>query len=215
MKDYTKNKFSVGGEISKTYGQWLHYRANGQIVLAGDYIGEFEVEGNADLGIPLGKRDTVQLEARAFIRNTMPDFYLRHYHSQSAWWDRELDMEKRMRIEGTLSNKRSKTSLTVGFENIAKYAYLGIEKTLLPKADANSTQSTEYSHAVKVHQAGKNIQVFSATLKQDFRLGPLNWENDLTFQTTSSADVLPLPKFNAYTNLYLPFRIARVLRTEL
>ena len=215
MKDYTENKFSVGGEISKAYGQWLHYRANGQIVLAGDDIGEFEVEGNADLGIPLGKRDTVQLEARAFIRNTMPDFYLEHYHSQSAWWDRELDMEKRMRIEGTLSNKRSKTSLTVGFENIAKYAYLGIEKTLLPKGDANSTQSTEYSHAVKVHQAGKNIQVFSATLKQDFRLGPLNWENDLTFQTTSSAEVLPLPKFNAYTNLYLLFRIARVLRVEL
>ena len=68
---------------------------------------------------------------------------------------------------------------------------------------------------MKVHQAGKNIQVFSATLKQDFRLGPLNWENDLTFQTTSSADVLPLPKFNAYTNLYLLFRIARVLRVEL
>lgn len=214
-QDYTENHFSVGGEISKTYGKFLHYNAIGNIVLLGDDIGELEMDGTADLNIPLGKRDTVQLAAHAFITNLMPDFYLCHYHSQSAWWDRELDMEKRMRIEGTLSNKRSHTSLTVGFENIAKYAYLGIEKTLLPNADASSTQNIDYSHAVRVKQAGKNIQLFCATLKQDFKAGPLNWENELTFQATSSEDVLPLPKFNAYTNLYLLFRIARVLRVEL
>ncbi|MBQ0020854.1 MAG: putative porin [Bacteroidales bacterium] len=215
LQTYKENHISIGGEISKAYGKFLHYNANGEITLAGDDIGEFNVDGTADLNIPIGKRDTVQVAAHAFIMNQRPDFYLEHYHSQSAWWDKELDMEKRMRIEGTLSNQRSRTSITLGFENLAKYSYLGIQKTLLEGADATSTKSTDYSHAVRVMQASKNIQILSATLKQDFTVGPLNWENEFTFQTTSSEEALPLPKFNAYTNLYLLFRIAKVLRVEL
>lgn len=215
LQTYKENHISIGGEISKAYGKFLHYNANGEITLAGDDIGEFNVDGTADLNIPIGKRDTVQVAAHAFIMNQRPDFYLEHYHSQSAWWDKELDMEKRMRIEGTLSNQRSRTSITLGFENLAKYSYLGIQNTLLEGADATSTKSTDYSHAVRVMQASKNIQILSATLKQDFIVGPLNWENEFTFQTTSSEEALPLPKFNAYTNLYLLFRIAKVLRVEL
>lgn len=215
LQTYKENHISIGGEISKAYGKFLHYNANGEITLAGDDIGEFNVDGTADLNIPIGKRDTVQVAAHAFIMNQRPDFYLEHYHSQSAWWDKELDMEKRMRIEGTLSNQRSRTSITLGFENLAKYSYLGIQNTLLEGADATSTKSTDYSHAVRVMQASKNIQILSATLKQDFTVGPLNWENEFTFQTTSSEEALPLPKFNAYTNLYLLFRIAKVLRVEL
>lgn len=215
MQNYTENNISVGGEISKAEGSLLHYNVNGEITLAGSNIGAFNIEGRGDLNFRLGKRDTVQLAAHAFIKNMRPDFYLRHYHSQSAWWDQELNMEKRMRVEGTLCNKRSKTSLSIGFENLAKYTYLSIGKTLHDKADPASTSPTDFSHAVMVNQASKNIQVFSATLKQDFKAGPLNWENEVTYQTSSNQDILPLPQINVYSNLYLLFRIAKVLRVEL
>ena len=55
----------------------------------------------------------------------------------------------------------------------------------------------------------------SATLCQDFTLGPLNWESQVTYQTSTDEEVMPLPKLSLYSNLYLLFRIAKVLRVEL
>jgi hypothetical protein len=56
--------------------------------------------------------------------------------------------------------------------------------------------------------------VFSATLDQRFRFGILNWDTQLTYQTSSNEDVLPLPKFSVYSNLYLKFKIANVLHVQ-
>jgi hypothetical protein len=36
----------------------------------------------------------------------------------------------------------------------------------------------------------------------------------VTFQKSTNDDALPLPAINAYTNLYLRFKIARVLKTD-
>ena len=66
-----------------------------------------------------------------------------------------------------------------------------------------------------VHQEGGNINLLTAQLFQNFRLGPLNWENIITYQNSSSPDVLPLPALNIFSNLYLKFKIARVLDVEL
>lgn len=215
IEKYTKNDFSVGGQIEKTEGSFLHYNANGEISLLGNYIGAFNIEGRADLNFALTKRDTVQLAAHAFIKNMHPDIYMQHYHSQNTWWDNDLDFERRYRVEGTLSNKRTKTSLRAGVENITKHAYFGMDNTYLGKPGTISTVSGDYSHNVSVKQHDGNVQIFSATLKQDFKLGPLNWENEVTYQTSSNQDIIPLPSINAYSNLYLLFRIAKVLRVEL
>ena len=68
------------------------------------------------------------MAARAFVKNLNPSFYMRHYHSQFAWWDNDLNKEFRTRIEGTLSLKRTRTALTVGVENIKNYAYFATDK---------------------------------------------------------------------------------------
>ena len=90
-----------------------------------------------------------------------------------------------------------------------------MDNTYLGKPGTISTVSGDYSHNVSVKQHDGNVQIFSATLKQDFKLGPLNWENEVTYQTSSNQDIIPLPSINAYSNLYLLFRIAKVLRVEL
>jgi hypothetical protein len=66
-----------------------------------------------------------------------------------------------------------------------------------------------------VYQEGENIQILTAQLHQNFRLGPLNWENVITYQKSSNKEVLPLPDLNIFTNLYLKFKIAKVLGVEL
>ena len=64
-------------------------------------------------------------------------------------------------------------------------------------------------------QYSGNIQVLSATLNQDFALGILHWDNEVTAQYSSRDDILPLPLVNVYSNLYLKFTYAKVLRIQL
>jgi hypothetical protein len=66
-----------------------------------------------------------------------------------------------------------------------------------------------------VNQYGSNLNVMTAQLMQDFKLGPLHWDNIITYQNCSNTDVLPLPNWNFYSNLYLAFKIAGVLSVEL
>ena len=66
-----------------------------------------------------------------------------------------------------------------------------------------------------VFQETGNINILTAQLHQNFRLGPLNWENVITYQNSSNQDVLPLPMWNFFSNLYLKFKVAKVLGVEL
>jgi len=81
-------------------------------------------------------------------------------------------------------------------------------------SDSTSTLTADYSHNVVVRQSTSNIQVFNIRLQQTLKLGPLHWDNDVTYQTSSKKDILPLPKISLYSNLYLGFRIAKVLNIE-
>jgi len=212
-QSYTEHDFSVGGEISRTQGKLIHYNVNGEISLLGDNVGDFSVDGTADLNIGISKKDTLEIEAHGFVKDEDPDFYYEHYHSQFCWWDNDLDKEFKTRIEGTLSLKRFGTEINVGFENIKNYTYYAMENTLIG-SDATSTLPADYSRAVAVRQSSSNIQVFSATLRQNLAFGPVHWDNDITYQHSSKSDILPLPKLSLYTNLYLNFRIAKVLNVE-
>ena len=212
-KKYTEHNVSVGGELSKTQGKTLHYGVLGEVVLAGSDIGQFEVTGNADLNFKLFK-DTVQLAAKAYVKNLNPSFYMRHYHTQFTWWDNnDFNKEFRTRVEGTLSLKRTRTRLTIGAENLTNYTYFATVKTPVLGDDGKATGS--YSNDVAVKQNGGSVQVFSAKLNQDFKFGIFHWDNEVAYQKSSDDNILPLPTISAYSNIYLVFRIAKVLRVQL
>ncbi len=213
-RTYREQDISVGGEISRTQGTLIHYNVNGEVVLAGEDVGQFDVDGKLNLSLPLGKRDTVDIEAHGFVKNLNPGFYFRHYHSQFDWWDNDLSKEFKTRIEGSVAIKRTQTKLTVGVENVRNYTYFGMENTLIGN-DPESVMPEDYSHSVAVRQKSGSVQVFMAALKQDVALGPLHLDTEFTYQTSSDEDALPLPKLNLYGNLYLAFRFAKVLYVEL
>ncbi len=202
----TIQKLYLGGRLSRRQGKLLRYNAQARLVAVGDHMGEFDADATINLNFALGKRDSIELQAHGFIKNQQPVYYLERYHNQFLWWDHDFSKEFKTRIEGSLTNKRTKTTLCLGVENIKNYTYLAAQNTLIGE-DPNSTVTGDYSHNVDAWQYSGNIQVFSASLKQDLKLGPLHWDNEVTYQTTSKADILPLPKVNVYSNLYLKFRI--------
>ena len=180
--NYTEHEVFVGGELAKRQGTLLHYRVNGEVGLAGKAIGQFRVNGDMDLNFRLGK-DTVNFFARGYVSNTLPTFYMRHYHSNHYSWDDDMSKEFRTRVEGELNIDRWRTNLKAGMENIKNYTYFNSKG--LPQ------------------QHSGNIQVLSAVLRQDFKLGVLHLDNEVAWQKSSNESVLPLPDFSLYHNLYL------------
>ena len=208
-QSYKEHNILVGGQIIRTQGTTVHYNLDGEFVVAGEDVGQFEVDGHAEVNIPL-LGDTAQVALNASIKNIGPSFYFDHYHSKHAWWENEMGNEFRQRIEGVIDIPHTHTKITLGVENIKNYCYFQNTGIALPTSDGKSVVSNNVSPM----QCSDNIQVVSANLRQNFKLGILHWENDITYQTCSHSDVLPLPVVSLYTNLYLRFKIAKVLKTE-
>ena len=93
-------------------------------------------------------------------------------------------------------------------DEIKNYTYLGLQYAVDEKFNRIGMTGS-------IYQESGAINVITAQLQQNFRLGPINWENIVTYQNSSNKDVLPLPQLNLFSNLFLKFKIARVLSVEL
>lgn len=205
---YNEHNLSVGGQLIKTQGSLFHYNVTAETWLTGEDAGQLKIDANADLNFRLFN-DTVTLAARAFFYRLNPTFYYRHYHSKHFWWDNTgLSKEIRTRIEGVFRLRRTRTKLRVAVDDLKNYTYFAQKYNITE--DYGRSGNT-----LSVKQCSGNINLFTLQLSQDFTFGPLNWENQITYQKSSNEDVLPVPMINVYTNLYLRFKIARVLRVDL
>jgi len=207
---WTEQSLSIGANLRRTIGDVLHFDVTGELAMLGDDLGAFSLEGNGDLNFRLFG-DTVHLAFDGFMKNYDPSFYYRHYHSQHFWWDNDLSMEFRTHVGGSLAFDRLHTRLSAGVENIKNYTYLAFSGF----GEQAASGASQYYEEVTARQYTGNIQVLSATLNQDFALGILHWDNEITAQYSSQSDILPLPLVNVYSNLYLKFTYAKVLRIEL
>ncbi len=204
---WMEHNVSVGGQVVKTQGKTFHYNLLAEAWLAGEDVGQLKFDFSTDLNFRLFG-DTLTLAAKAYFYRLNPTFYQRHYHSKHIWWDNDdMSKETRTRVEGIFSYRKTRTQLRVALEEIQNYTYFGVSY------DTSSDGVTNFSAGVQ--QAGGNINLFTAQLRQDFKLGILHWENIITYQNSSNENVLPVPALNIFTNLYIKFRYARELSIEI
>ena len=206
MKKETEYDICVGGKLSKTQGKTFHFNLGAEFDIAGAASGHMRVDFDTDLNFKL-LGDTVRLAAKAFFARTVPSYFMFSYHSKHLWWDEDLTPETRTHLEGIFSYDKTDTRLRVAIDEIQNYTYFGMSYTMTDKGRTGLTGS--------VQQTSANINVLTAQLYQNLRWGILNWENVVTYQNSSNRDVLPLPTLNLFSNLFIKFRIARVLSVEL
>ena len=197
---------NVGGQLSRRQGQVFHFDISGEACVLGEDQGELFLNFATDLNFPLFG-DTVRLAAKAGFSRLVNSYYYWHYHSKHFWWDNSLDPETRTHLEGIFTYDKTNTKLRVAIDEIQNYTYLGMSYDYSTSGRTNLTGG--------VYQEATNINILTMQVMQNFRLGPLNWENVLTYQNSSSPTVLPLPALNLFSNLFLKFKIARVLSVEL
>jgi hypothetical protein len=91
--------------------------------------------------------------------------------------------------------KSTGTKLSANVTSIQNYVYIGTDG--MPK------------------QYGSNLQVITGRIKQDFHVRAFNWENEAAYQVSSDQNIIPLPDLSIYSNMYLKFRLAKVLMVQL
>ena len=212
----SEHEVLIGAELSKVNGRLIHYKANGELCLLGPNVGDFNIKAEGDLNFRLGKRDSATLVVRANIQNQRPTYLLRNYRNAYIHWNNNnLSRQFSTSLQGEIAYSRTRTKLRFGWNNLTNYTYLAMQNTLKAGAIEGSTTPADYTHSIAVKQSDASVQVFTASLSQDLIWKFIGWENEVTFQHSTNQDVLPLPAINIYSNLYLQFRIAKVLRVQL
>lgn len=190
----TENLLWVGGQLTKQRGSLLTYSATAQFGLVGPVAGDIDVKGQVSTKFKLFG-DSVKITGEGFFKNTEVPYLLKNYISNHFAWQNDFGKERRFRIGGNIDIPHTGTNLSAGVENVQNLVYFNSDA--LPA------------------QEGGNIQVINARLTQNFKFGIFNWQNRLTYQTSTNESVLSLPKFAVYSNMFILFKIARVLHVQL
>ena len=193
---YTANQYAtyIGGELAKRTGKILRYNAQGSLGIVGYNLGDIHLSGMIETRIPF-LNDTALVSAEGYIKNLSPTFYENQYHSQYFRWKNDFGKIKKVYIGGRIVVPHTQTELGLGVENLTNYIYF--DNTGYPKQHAG------------------NIQVLAASLRQNFKLGALNWDNQAVYQTSSEQAIIPLPALSVYSSLFLEFAIAKVLTVQM
>lgn len=190
----TQNLLYVGAQLTKQQGTLLNYEATARIGLLGPAAGELKLDGNASTHIRL-LGDTVSLTGYGHFSNTTAPYLMNNYFSNHFAWMNDFSKTRRLRFGGILDIPHTGTHINVGAENVQNYIF--------------------FNSAGLPVQHGGSVQIFSVQLQQNFRFRALNWRNTLIYQTSSDESVIPLPKLAIYSNLYVLFKVSKVLDVQL
>lgn len=190
---FTENVLWVGGVLSKQQGELLTYTVDGKVGLLGVDAGATDIEGEIQTRFHI-RKTTVQLRAYGFFKNLTPAFYYRHYVSNHFIWDNDFGKTRKFRVGGEFSLPSTGTVINVGVENVQNYVYF--DNSCMPRQDS------------------RILQVFSAAVKQKVKWGIFNLDLEAVYQKSSDSKVIPLPDLSAYAQMYLDFKIAKVLQVQ-
>lgn len=200
---------TVGAQLEKAQGENLTFNAGIESCILGANLGDIMVNGRMQLRYPILKQDA-RIGAYAKMSAVNAPFFMSSYHTTYAWWDKEFKKEFRTQFGGYIDIEKTRTHLQLDVENVAGYVYLINNGGSYVNADG----ITQPTYSITAAQHSGSIQILSATLQQNFKLGPIHWDNNITYQLSSNSKVIPLPQVNLFTDLYFKFVYYKRLSME-
>ncbi|PXV58423.1 putative beta-barrel porin [Dysgonomonas alginatilytica] len=200
--DHSQKATFIGGVLSKEKGEFLRYNLYADLGVFGYNAGEYKLKADISTTINIKGQKAI-VKANGYIKSLVPQFFQQDFSSKyHNWKNNDFSDTRRVFVGGEIYIPHTETRLSGGVENIKNYIYY--KKTDLSVANA------QY-----IHQEGENIQVISLRLDQNLHYGILHWDNQVSFQTSTNTDVIPVPKLSLYTNLYIKAKLAKVLTMQL
>lgn len=194
MMRHRENAVTLGGVLNKQQGDKFLFNIRADLGVLGANIGEFRAMGDVETGFDIaGKRTT--LSAHAYIKNLRPKYLEENYYSKYFRWDHNFGDIRRVFVGGKLHIPFTNTTVSAGVENLQNFIYYDKDK--------------------QIAQEGANVQLLTARIEQNLRLGIFNWDNQVVYQTSSDQKVIPVPTLSVYSNMYLLTKIVNELTLQL
>lgn len=209
MRRYSEGNFVLGAQLEKTQGDNLTFSANIESTVLGASIGDFTLGGQIQLQYPVLGTDAA-IGAYGQMSALDAPFFYASQHNTFAWWDKDFKKEFHTHFGGFIDIEKTRTRFQLDVENVANYVYLKNDGGVYVNEDGIS----QPSYLINAYQHSGSIQVLSASLQQNFKLGPLHWDNNITYQLSGNKKVIPLPDLNIFSDLYFKFVYYKRLSME-
>lgn len=179
---HRESAVTLGGVLNKQQGENLLFNIRADLGVLGVNLGEFRAMGDLQAGFDIAGRRTT-LSAEAYVKNLRPKYLQENYFSKYFKWNKELGDTRRVYLGGKLHIPFTNSTVSAGVENLQNFIYFNRDRML--------------------SQEGDNVQLLTARLDQDIRLGVFNWDNRVVYQASSNQEVIPVPTLSVYSNIYL------------
>lgn len=184
----------VGGNVHRQTGKGLNFDVTGEVAVVGHDVGNIRVFGNVSSQFALWGLPFIVAAGGRFA-NLKPPTLLEHHRGTYLRWDISLPPTQSLLLHGSLSLPRYGTTLAVRSATLHNFIYFDASR--IPQA------------------YNQPLQVLEARLQHSYRWRLLHWDLAASYQLSSQQEVLPLPSLSAYASLYLNFKIAKVMHTQL
>lgn len=203
-KDFYKDSTFVGSRKTKQNNiyayagargmirQYFNWDADARFYFAGYQVGDFDV--NANIGVnfyPFRRQRKSPLSVGAHFHTdlTRPDQYMQHLLVNHYKWDNDFGKTSTTRISATVDIPYWKLNAEVAYSLLGNRTYFD---SLGTAAQYNGT-----------------VNVLSASLRKEFVLWKLHFDNKILFQMSSNHKVAPVPMLALNLRYYLQFDVVK------
>ncbi|MFT3740146.1 MAG: putative porin [Breznakibacter sp.] len=190
----TQTSTAVGGQIFKNLGENFWWNAGLKLYVQGYRIGDSEITGNLNSLFKVWN-DTAGVFASGGLYLQSPGLLFNDYYSNHFEWHHNFNREKTVKVRGGIRIPTKRFELTGEIRLINDHFYWNQQ--------AMPDQSTGVLKAMEVK------------LGQHFKIGGFNSINQVWWQATSDAEVMPLPTLAAYTSNFYENVAFKVLRFQI
>ncbi len=185
----------LGGGIFRETGKFWRWNFDGKFYFIGRNLGQTEINGIVSKPFTFWGDSTASINLTGSIENRVPDYFQEKFFTNHVQWQRNLDMEQRMTVGGSIKIPERKFEVGAKYSIINNYIY-------------NDTLGTPA-------QTGDEILVLSAFLDKDFNYRNLHFRTRLLWQKSSNEEYIHVPEFSTFVSTYYQFTISKVLFTQI
>jgi hypothetical protein len=169
------------GKIFNNIGDKFGWRASGDLWFQGYRAGDFTVNGRIFKDFSTGRGD-ITWDATGAVARYTPSFWYNSWGSNNFAWDFSAEREFRLTVGSSLEYPAVRAAVRFNYAIVDNFVYMG--------PDATPSQ----------HTGG--LSVAALTVKKEFVLWKLHWDNTLLFQQSTNNEVLSLPLATARSALF-------------
>lgn len=177
-----KGSLVLTGRIFNNIGEKFGWEATGDLWLQGYRAGDFVVDGRIFKDFTTS-RGNITWDATGTMASYTPSFWYSSWSSNNL--SRKFDTAKEFRLIGGSSISYPAFKMSV------KFNYAIIDNFIYFDRDANPSQ----------HSGG--LSIASLSVKKEFVVWKLHWDNTVVLQQTSNSEILSLPLGAARSSFFI------------